>query len=316
MSIGADSADEDHVEFYYITSTIFITFGLVPGLIILKKGEKDAFYYGGIFIMLSKILIVLFFKKQPSENGYFLILLTSILGGQGALLVTLSSMQTLLKHYTVVCSGIISMLTLGYYNGSDTFFVILKNALGSGETSNSQYQLGVLLVSAVFFLILWIQTLRQPPPYQYTGFARKLNTLTKGLYFKSESKFNIACFAVFVLAHLVKLKAGGWVTIVLSVVLILSVVANLMVILLRTDQSTNNNEIAKKIKPPSKIERFEADCDKLEYPKFMEVIKMPEIWCFGIVRSCMEASCSVFYTCSEELALSDDKLRSSMQKNF
>lgn len=114
---------------------------------------------------------------------------------------------------------------------------------------------------------------------------------------------------MFVTCHIAKLSLDdmGNPTIVISFLLILSVVGNLNNA--RTTSAIGDDEIAGKIKNISKIEQFEADCDKFEFPKIREIICWPEIWCFGILRSCMESSCNVFFSCSEELALADDKLK-------
>ena len=98
MSHGAeDQADENHVEFYFISSQIFTNFGLISGLIIHYKGEQFAFILGSTLVMISKLLIGLFFAPGPANNPYYLIFIVSFLGGQGACMLNLSCMQTLFK---------------------------------------------------------------------------------------------------------------------------------------------------------------------------------------------------------------------------
>ena len=47
---------------------------------------------GCILILLSRILIGIFVERKPQYNGYITLTIVGFLGGQGALIVTLSSM--------------------------------------------------------------------------------------------------------------------------------------------------------------------------------------------------------------------------------
>ena len=159
-----------------------------------------------------------------------------------------------------MCASIITMLCLGYYNGSDTFFLILKSTFGATST-NAEYQLGILAIF-IFFSAFNLYILRQKnkAPRVLTGFEKKLKSLTKGLFFKRKSFFTVLLFIVFTLTHVVKLQFGGFSSHILSYVMILAVLANMYG--LRNIEVQGDSEIAGTIKKISKIEQFEADCDK------------------------------------------------------
>lgn len=192
-----------------------------------------------------------------------------------------------------MCSSVITTLILGYFYGSDTFFLILKGRHRSKSVS-AEYQSIIEIISLVFFILYCVVLIHVKDKKELTGFAKKSNSLTKGLFFKRRAFPNLLLFGLFVTCHLAKLSIGGMKTHILSVILVLSVLGNLNN--LRNMKSVNDDEIADKIGSISKIELFVADCDKFEFPKLKKILYLPEAWCFAILRSTMETSCNVFFS--------------------
>ena len=126
-----------------------------------------------------------------------------------------------------MCASIITMLCLGYYNGSDTFFHILKTSFGATST-NAEYQLGILAIF-IFFSVFNLYIVRKTfiDHKVLTGFDKKLNSLTKGLFFKRSSVFTVLLFVIFTLTHVIKLQFGGFSSHILSYLMILAVLGNL-----------------------------------------------------------------------------------------
>jgi len=61
-------------------------------MVTLKYTETQTFKIGVILIFFGRMVMAFFLDKNPLNNEYLVLFLVAVLNGQGALLITLSSL--------------------------------------------------------------------------------------------------------------------------------------------------------------------------------------------------------------------------------
>ena len=121
-----------------------------------------------------------------------------VISGQGACLIVLSAIQSMLNFHTIVCSQVICTLLIGYFIGSDSLLSAINLSFGMEDNFNTFMFCFAIVGIAINFTTAYLIT----DDEDGTGLMGKGDSLSKGLLNKRLSTFPLIWFTVYVLVAL------------------------------------------------------------------------------------------------------------------
>jgi hypothetical protein len=235
-------------------------------------------------------------------------------------------MQLLFKMYTIVCAALISSMMIGYFFGSDTFFMLMKDVLFE-MLSTSTYHM-VITVCTLSFFVIYLKYKPKLDKNKMTGVELKTRILKRGMFFKYNTVSNQNSFTVFAACHVLKLYTpdDGWLEYIMGLMLVISVFTNLAILYsFRKNGGVDLENLQKYTVPPTNIEILEATFDvnstdarlaDKEGKNNYDFLSCPEFWSMAISRFTVQATCGLFLSFSELLSLQDVRMNMRTQRFF
>lgn len=115
--------------------------------------DKKSYIVGGLLVTVSHILSLVMIayagnKKTIMNNSSLMAFLIAILGGQGASLVLIALLQSVMGAMSVLCVHFVSSLLISYFFGASIIFTCLQNGLlGNGALWF------LIIVGAIMFIV-------------------------------------------------------------------------------------------------------------------------------------------------------------------
>jgi len=117
---------------------ISFLFGFIPASL-LKVFEKKSFIVGGLLLVVAHVLAAVMItytgnRKAIMNNSSLYTFLIAVLGGQGASLIFIATLQSVLSSMTVVCTHFTASLIVAYFFGSTVIFLTLAQGVFGSMT--------------------------------------------------------------------------------------------------------------------------------------------------------------------------------------
>jgi len=154
-------------------------FGFLPAFLLKMFGRKS-FIVGGLLITAAHVLAAVMItyagnKKAIMNNSSLMAFLIAILGGQGASLIFIALLQTVMAAMSVVCTHFVAGLIVSYFFGSAVFFTCLANGmLGT-------WALWFIIIFGAIMFVVASQHLPESDDEEDGGLMGAAAAMTKGV---------------------------------------------------------------------------------------------------------------------------------------
>lgn len=128
--------------------------GIIPALLADNIGSRKTMLFGGLLLTGAHLLGAMMFadSTEKTDNSVCMLFLMGIVGGQGASMIFLSAWAAMLKYHSILNTSLITAILFGYFLGSDTFHLSLKNGLY--PDMNESTFLYLIAICGLFIYIL------------------------------------------------------------------------------------------------------------------------------------------------------------------